>query len=392
VGESAALVGTTAFAAGGLLLAYHRLRRDFDRIDSFLTVVLVAGATPLLHAIAEARLSDTGFFAALALSTLLVTTRVRRQAARIAVLVAITIVVPLIAPNTTTRPTLFTASNGFLALTPAVYAAVVGLAATARVNPAECAAMLIALVLWPFAPTSLVPSLVFVAPGLAAAIRWVRQRPLVAAAPLVVTAIVWNYWLMVQFTAGTIPKDAPVSFAAMVRQQADVHTRPPYVYPFAFPGNVISAWREGIPVQRYDLLSAEPQRDSFDLLMDRGADRFLLDGWGPLGGSAVGPYRVVVATRADVLMPLRPEPRDQDIVVVATLGDRGVEFAGAAVVVNGEHVGTFRIGAGLPSEARLRIAAADVGHILRAGYNRLSIVPSGPARIAIHRVRIAPSA
>ena len=35
-------------------------------------------------------------------------------------------------------------------------------------------------------------------------------------------------------------------------------TRPPYFYPFSFPANVWFAWREGLPVDRYDLLAGEP--------------------------------------------------------------------------------------------------------------------------------------
>ena len=79
-------------------------------------------------------------------------------------------------------------------------------------------------------------ALAVVAPGLATVIEFARARPLVAALPLIAGAVLWNYWLMVQYTVGLLPKDEPVSFAAMVRQQADVHTRSPYVYPFAYAG------------------------------------------------------------------------------------------------------------------------------------------------------------
>ena len=94
------------------------------------------------------------------------------------------------------------------------------------------------------------------APGLALAIDGVVRRPLVALAPLVVAALWWNHLLMAQYTVGLLPKDEPVSFGRLVQQQADLHTRSPYVYPFAFPANVWFAWREGLPVDKYDLLVA----------------------------------------------------------------------------------------------------------------------------------------
>ena len=44
----------------------------------------------------------------------------------------------------------------------------------------------------------------------------------------------------------------------IVRQQGTVLTRPPFIYPFAFPANVWFAWRTGLPVDRYDLLAPAP--------------------------------------------------------------------------------------------------------------------------------------
>ena len=87
---------------------------------------------------------------------------------------------------------------------------------------------------------------------------------------LVVAAVVaWNYGLMVQYTAGMVPKDEPVSFGRVVRQQAELATRPPFVYPFAFPANVWFAWREGLPVDRYDLLAVEPITVDVEIVDER---------------------------------------------------------------------------------------------------------------------------
>jgi hypothetical protein len=93
-----------------------------------------------------------------------------------------------------------------------------------------------------------------------------------------------------------------------------------------------------------------------------------------------------------VIFPLRTQTRDVDVIVAATLRDRSANEVETRVEINGHDVGAFRVSAAGAAEARLRIAASDVGRVLRAGYNRLSIVTSTPSQIAIHRLRIAPSA
>jgi hypothetical protein len=302
-----------------------------------------------------------------------------------------TVLVASLAPTDAFRPTLFAAPNGFLALAPAMYVAAIGAVLRVGSRPAEAVAAVTALTLWPITHTSLVPAVALLAPGLCAVAHWGARKPFLAVAPLVLGAIAWNDWLMVQYTIGTIPKDAPFSFAAMVRQQADVSTSAPYVYPFAFPGNVISAWREGVPVARYDELSAEPQREHFEIAFDRGADRFLLDGWGNAATSTAGAFRTVAADRAVMVFPFAPAVRSIELSILATV--RGAEpgSVDAAVAINGVTVGRFNVHLQQPTQIRFTIPASDVGRVFRAGYNRLSIVSSAPRRLAIHRIRLAPA-
>lgn len=388
------VAAAAALAGVGLLASYQRLRVDFDRVTAMLSTTLLAGATPLLRLIVEGGVVDAALFAVLAVLTLGVATRPRHAVASMVVVAAAVLVLPLVAPDALVAPTLFSSGNGLLSLTPVVYVAVLGLIASMRAFPAEGAAALLALALWPVTGTGLVPAVALVAPGLAAAIRWAHHRPLLAAAPLVVAALLWNYWLMVQYTAGTIPKDAPVSFAAMVRQQADVHTRQPYVYPFAFPGNVVAAWQEGIPLGRYDLLASEAAEDHFDIGLDSGADRYLLDGWGAAGSNARGAFRVIINRQAGVIFPLRAQEGGVEIHVMAALRTRqgGPDTADARIVLNGQDVGMLRVSGPEASESRVTISAADASRTLRAGYNRLLIVPTRPGQIVVHRLRIAPSA
>jgi hypothetical protein len=288
-------------------------------------------------------------------------------------------------------PSLFGA-DGFFSLTPTTYVALFGTCAYVRRRPFWAAASMALLALWSASGSNLLALIAPLAPGLALALDAARRRPLVAVAPLVGLAIVWNYWLMVQYTAGMIPKDAPVSFAAMVRQQADVHTRTPYVYPFAFPANALFAWWEGVPIERYEVLAAEPRRDRFELDVTRGSERFLLGGWGPPGANETGPFRWLDAERAALVFPLQPAPRDMIIEAVVTA--RGVTTSTSSEValeLNGQLIGRAHVSPAAATVVRLPIAASNVGRVLRAGYNRLSIVTSGPHRIAIHRLRILPA-
>jgi hypothetical protein len=260
----------------------------------------------------------------------------------------------------------------------------------------------------------LTPALALLAPGLAFLIDRARSRPMMAVAPLVAAALLWNYWLMVQYTVGTLPKDAPVRFADMVQQQAEVHTRNPYVYVFAFPANAWFAWREGVPADRYEILSAEPRLPAIDLAMDRQADRFLLEGWDAPGPGAAGPVHWIGERRATVAVPLQL-PSDRPIRVSVTARARLEEPAVNAdlgLEINGLEVGRFVAPAAAPSEVHLTIPAAAVGRIFRAGYNRLTLVSYGVHRanpadqrepgpigsrtgsrawpVAISRIRIAP--
>jgi hypothetical protein len=228
--------------------------------------------------------------------------------------------------------------------------------------------------------------------SLAAVLAWARRHPLIAATPLILTPIVWNYWLMVQYTAGTIPKDAPVSFATMVRQQADVHTRPPYAYPFAFPGNAISAWREGVPFWRYDMLAAEPRLEAIDVLFDRTGDRYLLDGWGALASNASGWFRPIVDDGATMLAPLQPAARAYEIALMVQPRSEASLGMTVDIAINGSAIGRIVMDRPEPFESRLRVPATDVGRILRAGYNRVSIVPARPALVAVYRLRLTPIA
>jgi hypothetical protein len=330
-------------------------------------------------------------------------------------------VLPLLlaAPDSTAprgwQAALFSSSHGLLSLTPVAYVALAGTIVYLRRNPFWGASALAVFALWVVLGIGLIGALAILAPGLAFAIDRAARRPLLAVAPLVLFALAWNYWLMVQYTTGALPKDEPVSFAALVRQQADVHTRSPYLYPFAFPANVWFAWREGVPADRYELLAFEARRPNIDLVMNRQADRFLLDGWDAPGSDLHGPVRWIGQSRASIVLPLAPVPgKDLHVHVLARARlEQPAVDADLGVEMNDHEIGRFIVPAAAPAEAQLTIPAAAVGRIMRAGYNRLTFVsygvrradpadsrPPGPLAsrpatrawpVAIYRIRTAPA-
>ncbi len=396
-----------AYLAGGagLLAINERLRVEFGRTLACLSSLVVFAATSLFFFMVPAPAPRlTAGFAVVAI----VGTAVHRLthggswprlAAGVAVIVITAGAAALVAiggrsadDRVSWGGALFSASHGFLSLTPVAYIATAATIAYLRRNPAWAASALVSLGLcaWvasgshaqPWSSTML-PALAPLAPGLAFLIEYARKRPLMAVAPLVVAALLWNYLLMVQYAVGALPKDEPVSFAAMVRQQADVHTRTAYVYPFAFPMNVWFAWREGLPTDRYDLLAAEPLASSLDLALDRTADRFLLDGWDAPGADDAGPSWWMASPRASIALPLAlPPERDVAITIISrTRYEEPVVEAELGVEVNGHEVGRFVSAATAPSSATFRLPADVARRTLRAGYNRLTFVNHGVRRV-----------
>ncbi|MEW6322835.1 MAG: hypothetical protein AB1635_17330 [Acidobacteriota bacterium] len=324
---------------------------------------------------------------------------------------------------------LFSSWHGFLSWAPIAYVAVLGTVAYLRRDARWATAALAILGLmawvngaaqdwsggWAFGGRRFTSVLVMLAPGLALVIEALVRRPLLALAPLVVAALWWNHLLAGQYTLGLLPKDEPVSFARLVRQQAELHTRSPYFYPFAFPANAWFAWREGLPIDRYDLLAPEPLRAALDLAFDRRVDRFLLDGWDAPGpADAWGPSWWIGGSPASLAVPLDlPAGRDVRIEILArTRFEEPVVHARLALVVNDETVGEFAAEARQASTHGFVVPASSLGRVWRAGYNRVAFVSRGVARVdpadtrppgplarrvsggtwpvAIYRLRIAP--
>ena len=421
----------TAYAAGaaGLIALHERLRDEFLPVVATLTVLVIFAGTSLFWSMtAAATFPDAASFGAVS-ALLFIAARLRWGASVVVWLLAAAMpwLLRRLAADPGGSGALFSSTQGWLSLTPVAYVALVGSFFYLRRNPLPAIASFAVFSVWVVGAGSLLPgadagpfsngltsALALFAPGLATVVEGARRRPLFAVAPLIGLALANNYWLMVQYTTGMIPKDAPVSFATMMRQQADVHARPPYAYLFAFPANAWFALRERLPIDRYELLAFEPRSASLDITLSRAADRFLLEGWDAPGPDEVGAVRWIGESRATIALPLALDTT-QGIEITVTARARLEEppvDVDLGLELNGREIGRFVVPSVTPTDLRAVIPASAVGRIGRAGYNRLTFVNHGGGRaeavqenpvrppnrsggrvwpVAIYRIRISPT-
>ncbi|HEX2520293.1 MAG TPA: hypothetical protein VHK04_12205, partial [Castellaniella sp.] len=215
----------------GLVALHERLRGEFAPAVAVTTTLLIFAGTSLFWSMtAPAAFPDALSFAAVS-ALLFLASRLRSGVSVIWILVA---AMPWLARqltgDTAGSGALFSSTQGLLSLTPIAYLAVVGSFFRVRQAPVWTTTSFAIFVVWVAGAAILLPgggagafshgltsALALFAPGLAMVIEAARRRPLLAMAPLVLLGLANNYWLMVQYTIGTIPKDAPVSFAAMMR-------------------------------------------------------------------------------------------------------------------------------------------------------------------------------
>jgi hypothetical protein len=299
--------------------------------------------------------------------------------------------------------TLWSSWHGFLSWTPVAYIALIGTIVYGRRHwPWAAATVLIVFAMawingatpdlgagWSFGGRRFVSCLALLAPGLALIAHTLIARPLGSIAVVAAAAIAWNYLLMEQYRSGVLPRHEPVAFADIIKRQAEVYTRPPFFYPFAFPANALFAWRTGLPIDRYDLLGPERLRSEIDLELDRVASRFLLDGWGEPAGDRTESAWWIAASPATLVLPLELPPSNGvrvEITARSRLVDP-VRRARVTLLVNGRAVGSFVAEADKPSTATLstpRDAWID-------GFNRVSFAIEDPfLPVAIYRIGIRP--
>jgi hypothetical protein len=292
--------------------------------------------------------------------------------------------------------TLFSSWHGLFSWTPVVYVAALGTIAYVRREWRWAVSGLAVLLLtawvngatqdwaggWSFGGRRFSSVLVLLAPGLALVLEWLVRRPIVALTSLVACALWWNHLLMVQYATGMIPKDEPVSFGRLVRQQGDVATRGPYAYPFAFPANVWFAWRTGLPVDKFDLLSHEVAGPTFETTFDRTVEKYLLDGWEAPTGDEWGSAWWIRATPATMAVPVDlGAGRVHVTLTTRTRLDEPVVQAALALDLNGVQVGQFVAGVPAPSTSTVVVPAEMVARVARRGFNVLAFRSLGVSRV-----------
>jgi hypothetical protein len=284
---------------------------------------------------------------------------------------------------------LFSSRHGLMSWTPIVWVALVGTIAYARRRPLWALPAIVAFILlvwtngsahdwsggWAYGGRRFTSVLAAFAPGIATALLWIYRRPLVLVAPAAACVIGWNALLMTQYQRQMLPRDEAVRFDSLVRQQADLVTTPPFFYPFAFPANVLFAWREGLPVDRYDLLGSEPLRREMYLPLNDWGARFLLDGWQNGAGDASGSAHFLAAQRGTILVPL-DVPSGAAFGVDVEARAAGEPRGGATrldIGVNGRSFGELPLEIGAPKPSRLVFVAPAGAKVWRRGYNRVTI-------------------
>jgi hypothetical protein len=306
---------------------------------------------------------------------------------------------------------LFSSRHGLLSWTPFVWVALAGTIAYVRRRPLWAAPALVAFVAlvwtngsahdwaggWAYGGRRFTSVLAACAPGVAVALLAAYRRPLVLITIATAAVIGWNALLMLQYQQQMIPRDETVRFDSIVRQQAEVATRQPFFYPFAFPANVWFAWREGLPVDRYDLLGSEPLRVVMYLPLNDWGERFLMDGWQNGAGDQFGSAHFLVGPRGTILVPL-DVPRDAPFAVDVEARADGAP-AGARldldVAVNGSSFGSLPLEVGAPKPVRKAFAVPAGAKIWRRGYNRVTITRPPDAapstRVIVYALRVGPS-
>jgi hypothetical protein len=299
--------------------------------------------------------------------------------------------------------TLFSSWHGFFSWTPVAYVAFVTTLAYGRRRwtwAAATATIVFAMAWingatpdlgagWSFGGRRFVSCLVLLAPGLALLAQTLIQRPMIPVGAMTALALGWNALLMEQYRSGLLSPDRQVTFERITEQQANVYTRAPYFYPFAFPANAIFSWRTGLPVDAYDLLGPERLRPAADLKLEGSAGRFLLEGWGTPTGDDSGSAWWTAAPQATLVLPLRlPEfsPVRIDVRARARLAEPPLRVP-VTVVVNGHSIGTFTPEAASPSVGTFETAP----HVWVEGFNRVTFVTSDPTwPVAIYQVKVTP--
>jgi hypothetical protein len=268
---------------------------------------------------------------------------------------------------------LFSPDRGLFSWTPLLLLAVLGLIPFARRHPQLGALLFAALVLqiyinatveWfghGFGARRFANCMLIFAIGLAALLRWMKQRPALAPVLVVGALVVLNGFFMLGMQSALLPPSGAIRFQEMVGA-----TTSRLGNPFSLPMGLLTAMRFGGDLALYERIGSQTFNN---LLIDVGGandNRFLVRGWsGPEAAGELS-FRWSDGAESTLVVPLK-EAADYILDVrCAPFTAPGAELQVVEVWVNDQVAGRFAAAPGLQD-----YRVAIVGSLLRAGFNEI---------------------
>lgn len=293
---------------------------------------------------------------------------------------------------------LWSSRNGLFALSPALYAAAIGLPFVVRLNRRfGLAAIAITLLMvylnasvedwWGGAGyggrrfDSLIPIFVVGTAALFVRIRDIAaRRPAIVTGGIFIVLLLWNVTFMNLATSGAFRIGQPLAFETVAAGQAAVAHRW-FGHPFSWPLNLFYSARYGVAPWRYDVLGpgrflADPSRPYGRVDIGLADEPFLEEGWH--AREQDGPMTFRWAARdAIVLLPLDRPAALRVQVRVQPLGYAGSPPQQVTVAINGNAQPPAPVAPGW-STIELTVDAGQ----WRAGVNRVGLRFAWAARPA----------
>jgi hypothetical protein len=197
--------------------------------------------------------------------------------------------------------------------------------------------------------------------ALAALLRLVARRPLVAPAALVAAFLAWNLGLAQLYRLGTWDYSEPVSFEEMGRGFVSLVDRS-LGSPFSLPASLLTWAETGRRPADWESLYEERLHGSWSVRMGTDARMFLDDGWSALSDVGGTPARRLAGRSCGVVVPLH-RARPSRFGARVSVPEGGP--AELTVIVNGRPLARWSVtGAFTDYEAFVPAAALQPGRNL----------------------------
>ena len=270
---------------------------------------------------------------------------------------------------------LFSPDRGLFSWTPLLLVAVLGLIPFTRRHRQFGGLLIAALVLqvyingtveWSghgFGARRFANCALIFAVGLAALLRWMRDRPAIAPALVVGALVVTNIFFMAGMQAGDIPPTGTVRFAEMVGATTSRTGNP-----FSLPMSALTALRFDADLGFYERVGSQTFNN---LVIDVGGDndpRFLLRGWSAPEAGDDFTFRWSDGPESTLVVPLKEAVEYRLELRCAPFLPEGAERQVVALWVNSELVERVALSAGLQE-----YGVAIPAWVLRPRFNEIRL-------------------